>query len=89
MIWEIITVSMVMWGINALKVFEVPFAFMGAGTDPKLYTLNVYEYIVGFGKRDPIYQLGYATAIGLVLVLLAIVFNVILRRGMRRDRVEF
>lgn len=89
MIWDVITVSMVMWGINALKVFEVPFAFMGAGEDPKLYTLNVYEYIVGFGKRQPIYQLGYATAIGLVLVLLAIIFNVILRRGMRRDRIEY
>ncbi len=89
MIWDVITVSFVMWGINAMKVFEVPFAFMGGGTDPKLYTLNIFMYITGFGKRDPIYQLGYATAIGVVLIIMAVIFNVIMRRMMKRDRIEF
>ena len=40
---------------------------------------------MGFGKRQPIYQLGYATAIGVVMLLLVIVISVVLRRVFRRE----
>jgi ABC-type sugar transport system permease subunit len=89
LIWDVIVISFVTWGIGALKVFEFPFAFMGANEDPNLYTLNIYLYIMGFGKRMPIFRLGYATAIGVVLVLLALVFNWGLRRVMRRDSIQY
>ena len=89
LIWDVIVVSLVTWGVSALKIFEFPFSFMGAGEDPHLYTLNVYLYIMGFGKRTPIYQLGYATAIGVVLIGLALVFNWSLRRLMRRESIQY
>jgi ABC-type sugar transport system permease subunit len=89
LIWDVIVICFVTWGIGALKVFEFPFSFTGAGEDPHLYTLNVYLYIMGFGKRNPIYQLGYASAIGVVLIFLALVFNWGLRRLMRRETVQY
>ena len=49
----------------------------------------MYLYIEGFGKRDPIYRLGYATAIGVVLLLCVIVIVLVLRRLMRREAVQY
>jgi ABC-type sugar transport system permease subunit len=62
---------------------------MGATENPNLYTAGVYLYIMGFGKRQPIYQLGYATAIGVVMLLTVIVISVVLRRVFRREVYEY
>jgi len=89
MIWDVVIVSSVLWGISALKTFEFPFSFMSSSEDPHLYTLNVYLFIMGFGKRQPIYQLGYATAIGVILLIVVIIFNIAVRRIGGRDRLEY
>lgn len=87
--WDVLTISVVLWSISAIKVFEFPFAFMGAGEDPNLYTIGVYLYIMGFGKRQPIYQLGYATAIGVLMLFLIIAASIFLRRVMKREVLQF
>ena len=89
MIWDVMTISFVIWVINAVKMFEFPFAFGFLQVPQQLYTLGIYLYIMGFGKRDPIYQLGYATAIGVVMLLLAFTLILVLRRLMRRERLEY
>ena len=89
MIWDVMTISFVIWIINAVKMFEFPFAFGFLQVPQQLYTLGIYLYIMGFGQRDPIYQLGYATAIGVVMLVLAFSLIVLVRRLMRRDRLEF
>lgn len=89
LLWDVITVAFVMWSITSLKVFEFPFAFMGAGEETSLYTSGVYLYIMGFGKRQPIYRMGYASTIGVVLLLVVFFVIVVLRRAMRRDTVEY
>ena len=85
LMWDVVTIAVVLWSISAIKVFEFPFAFMGPPTDSNLYTMGVYLYVMGFGKRDPIFQLGYATAIGVIMLALVLVTSVVLRRIMRRD----
>ncbi|WP_299949944.1 sugar ABC transporter permease [uncultured Ruegeria sp.] len=89
MIWDVMTISFVIWIINAVKMFEFPFAFGFLQVPQQLYTLGIYLYIMGFGQRDPIYQLGYATAIGVVMLVLAFSLIVLVRRLMRRDQLEF
>ena len=89
MIWDVMTISFVIWIINAIKMFEFPFAFGFLQVPQELYTLGIYLYVMGFGKRDPIYQLGYATAIGVVLLVMAFVLIVLVRFLLRRDRLEF
>lgn len=89
LMWDVVTIAVVLWTISAIKVFEFPFAFMGPTTDSHLYTMGVYLYVMGFGKRDPIYQLGYATAIGVLMLALVVVASTVIRRIMRRDVVQY
>ena len=89
MIRDVLTISFVIWIINAIKMFEFPFAFGFLQVPQELYTLGIYLYVMGFGKREPIYQLGYATAIGVVLLVMAFTLIVLVRRLARRERLEF
>lgn len=89
LMWDVVTISIVMWSISAIKVFEFPFAFMGFSEDPSLYTIGVYLYVMGFGKRQPIYQLGYATAIGVFMLLFVILIAWLIRRVMRRELFQY
>jgi len=89
LLWDVISVGTVLYTIFALKVFEFPYAFAGLTPPVNIYTIGMYLYIEGFGKRDPIYRLGYATAIGVVLLVCVIVIVLLLRRLMRREVVQY
>jgi ABC-type sugar transport system permease subunit len=89
LLWDVISVATVLYAIFALKVFEFPYAFTQIQPPQQIYTVGIYLYIEGFGKRDPIYRLGYATAIGVVLLLSVVVIVVLLRRLMRREIVQY
>jgi ABC-type sugar transport system permease subunit len=89
LLWDVISVGTVLYTIFALKVFEFPYAFSQIQPPETIYTVGMYLYIEGFGKRDPIYRLGYATAIGVVLLLSVIVIVFLLRRLMRREIIQY
>ena len=89
LLWDVITVGLVLWSIYAVKIFEFPFSFTGLEPNINSYTVSVYMYILGFGQRQPIYRLGYATAIGVTLLGVVIVIVLILRRLMRREQLEY
>jgi len=89
LLWDVISVGTVLWSIFALKVFEFPYAFNQIEPPTSIYTVGMYLYIMGFGKRVPIYRLGYATAIGVVLLLCVVVIVLLLRRLMRREVVQY
>jgi ABC-type sugar transport system permease subunit len=44
---------------------------------------------MGFGKIDPIYRLGYSTALATVLFILVMVFVLIGRKLMNRESIEY
>lgn len=90
LMWDVIGVALVLWMITALKQFEFLYAF-GGGTQVRseIWTMPIYLVIMGFGKRDPIFRLGYASAIGVTLLILVVIFAVIMRRFLRRDVVQF
>ena len=89
LLWDVLTVAIILWSITALKIFEFPFAFTSLEPVPETYTAAVYLYVMGFGQRTPIYRMGYASAIGVLMLLSVIVIVVVLRRLMRRDVVQY
>lgn len=89
LLWDVISVGVVLYTIFALKVFEFPYAFSQILPPQQIYTVGIYLYIEGFGKRVPIYRLGYATAIGVILLLCVIVIVLLLRRLMRREIIQY
>ncbi len=86
---EVLTILLVFWGFNAIRMFDLLYAFGGLLPPREIWTNAIYLYIVGFGKRDPIFQLGYATAIGFVTLILIIIFTVLIRRLLRREIYEY
>jgi ABC-type sugar transport system permease subunit len=89
MIWDVITVALVLWSISALKMFEFLYAFGGLNMPQSLYTVGIYLYVMGFGKRDPIYRLGYATAIGVLLLISVVIIVALIRRLTRRETISY
>ena len=89
MIWDVILITLVLWSIHAIKIVEFPYAFGGPNIDQNLYTPAIYLYIMGFGQREPVYALGYSTAIGVALFFLTFVTIVLLRVVFKRERVEY
>ena len=86
---EVLTILLVFWGFIAIRMFDLLYAFGGLLPPREIWTNAIYLYIVGFGKRDPIFQLGYATAIGFFTLILIVVFTVIIRRLLRREIYEY
>lgn len=89
LMWEVIVVAQTLWMIIAIKQFEFVYAF-GGGTNVvrESWTVPIYLVIMGFGKRDPIYRLGYASTIGVSLLVLVIVCALLLRIIFRRERIQ-
>lgn len=85
MIWDVVVISFVIWIISSVKNFEFPYAFGGLNIPQDIYNTSVYMYITGFGQRDPIFQLGYASAIGVETILVSMVLVWLVRRLLDRE----
>lgn len=89
LLWDVISIGLVLWSIHAVKIFEFPFSFTGLEPNTSSYTVGVYLYILGFGQRQPIYRLGYATAIGVMLLLVVLLIVLVIRLLTRRETVQY
>ncbi|TRY18912.1 sugar ABC transporter permease [Tessaracoccus rhinocerotis] len=89
--WDVVTISAVLWCINAIKVFEFIIGFTGNGDapPPQARTLTIAQFLATTGGRNPQYALGLGSAMAVVMVLLISVFVVAVRRLMRRESLEF
>lgn len=89
MIWDVIMITLILWVIEAIRMMEYPYAFGGPNIDQNLYTPAIYLFIMGFGQRQPVYELGYATAIGVAMFVFTALAVVVIGALTRRERVEF
>ncbi|MFF2846191.1 carbohydrate ABC transporter permease [Streptomyces sp. NPDC058001] len=89
--WDVVSVAAVLWVINSIKIFEFIYAFSGTGDAPPVgsRTLTIQQFLVSTGGRNPSYELGYACAMGVVMVVLIVLLVALLRRVMRRDPIQF
>jgi ABC-type sugar transport system permease subunit len=88
MIREVILITLTLWVIGALKVFGLVQA-MGLNQDEKSSVVSTRQYELAFSNRDNIYQMGYATAMAVVLLVLIVVFAMGLRLLRSEDELEF
>jgi ABC-type sugar transport system permease subunit len=89
LLWDVLTVAVVLWTITALNIFEFPYSFTQVEPAKETYTAAVYLYVLAFGNRTPIYEYGKASAVGVYMLLTVIVVVLIIRRIMRREIIQF
>ena len=91
MAWDVISVCAVLWTVSSVKVFELILTYGGTNSSqPPVQTWNtaMYIYAEAFPQASAP-QLGLATAAAVVSLLLIAVITLLLRRVMRRDRIEY
>ena len=89
MIWDVLTVAIVLWIISALKIFDLIIATTFPSPPRSSYTMTIYVWERAVGAYTPTYQLGYATALGVVLLVLVLVSVGALRLLTGRESVEY
>lgn len=90
--WDVISVAVILWTINSLKMFEFIFAFGGSsGFLPpvKLWNSAVFIYGQTFGGQVPALRFGYASASAVVTLAVFGILVAVLQRAMRRESVRF
>ncbi|MFC4802185.1 carbohydrate ABC transporter permease [Neobacillus sp. GCM10023253] len=89
LIWDVMSIAIILWGIHAIRLFDFLFALGGAEPPVRIWNTALYQYLLGFGERTPIYDLGYSSAIAVSMVLIVVIFVVFGRKLFRRDVYEF
>jgi ABC-type sugar transport system permease subunit len=91
MLRPVVVLVIVLNTINGIKVFDQIWVMTAGGPNHASDTLGTYLYSIAFGamgSSNP--QLGYATAIAIVILVLSFVLSVIqIRVGKRRQEIEF
>lgn len=68
---DVLVIAVSLWIINATKYFELIWA-MFKGLTQYTHTMATYMYSVAFGVQVPVFKLGYASAIA--VIMFAVVF---------------
>ncbi|WP_256758869.1 carbohydrate ABC transporter permease [Cohnella sp. WQ 127256] len=85
LIWEQVKVSIVLIVITSLNgSFAIVSVMTEGGPDNATQVLGYYLYQMGFKQ----YHMGYASAIGVFILVLSLITTAILQRLMKRDTVE-
>lgn len=89
LIWDTVQVAGVYLGINALDMFAIVNVMSASGgsggPDNATQVLGNYLYLTAFQDSE----FGYATAIGVALLLLTLLFAWVALRLTRRERIEY
>lgn len=89
LMWDVVAVGIVLWVIDALMQFEFYYAVSGVFPPMKIWTIPIYVFVLTFGKRNPIFRMGYGTAVAVSLLVFIVIFVVITRRILRREVIEY
>jgi len=92
LIRDAIRVSMILWIIMILKIFDVIYVFTGGGvTTPPIghRSLAAQMYLLSFGERAAVFRMGYSTALGVTILLLVVVFVAMSQIMFKGERVEY
>ncbi|MEI3607250.1 sugar ABC transporter permease [Pseudogracilibacillus sp. SE30717A] len=88
LIWDVFSIAVILWGINAIRLFDFLFAFGGPEPPSRMWNTAMYQYILGFGQRTPIYELGYSSAIAVTMVVVVFIFVITGRKLFQREVYE-
>ena len=89
LLWDVIVVAVTLWVIGALKTFDIIYVVTEGGPANASKTIAIQLYEMAFGYRAPIFRMGYATAMGVVLLVLVMLGVGVVRLLTRREAVEY
>jgi ABC-type sugar transport system permease subunit len=89
MIWDVFVIALVLWIIGSLKIFDLIAATTFPAPPTSTYTVSIYVWVEAIGAYSPVYRLGYATALGVVLLLMVVISVVFVRLVTRREAIEY
>lgn len=89
MIWDVFVVALVLWVIGSLKIFDLIAATTFPAPPTSTYTLTIYIWSQAVGTYTPVYRLGYATALGVVLLIMVVISVGITRLVTRKEAIEY
>ena len=89
MIWDVFVVALVLWIISSLKIFDLIAATTFPAPPTSSYTLSIYIWSQAVGTYTPVYRLGYATALGVVLLIMVVISVGITRFITRKEAIEY
>jgi ABC-type sugar transport system permease subunit len=89
MIWDVLVVALVLWIVGSLKIFDIIAATTFPAPPQSTYTLTIYIWTQAVGSYTPVYRLGYATALGVVLLVMIVTVVGVIRFAMRREAIEY
>lgn len=88
LIWDVLSIAIILWTINSIRVFDFLYAFGGPDPPQSVWNLALYQFILGFGTRDAIYQLGYSSAIATTIIIIVAVLVLAFRKLLKREVYE-
>jgi len=89
MIWDVFVIALVLWIIGSLKIFDLIAATTFPAPPTSTYTVSIYVWVEAIGAYSPVYRLGYATALGVVLLLMVVISVMFVRLVTRREAIEY
>jgi len=89
MIWDVFVVALILWIINSLKIFDLIAATTFPAPPTSSYTLTIYIWSQAVGTYTPVYRLGYATALGVVLLIMVVISVGVTRFITRKEAIEY
>ncbi|HEY0689895.1 MAG TPA: sugar ABC transporter permease [Kribbella sp.] len=89
MTWDVLVVAMVLWLISAMKIFDLIVATTFPSPPRSGFTMTIFVWERAVGAYTPVFELGYATAIGVVLLFCVVLGVAVLRLITRRERIEY
>ena len=84
LLWDVVQILVILWIIGAFQAFALIFVIT-RGYPNVIEVLGTYIYWAGFQGQS----IGYASAMGVVMFLLVLIFSLVVNRLMRRETIEY
>jgi ABC-type sugar transport system permease subunit len=89
MIWDVFVIALVLWVVGSLKIFDIIIATTFPAPPTSTYTMTIYIWAQAIGTYTPVFKLGYATALGVVLACMVVISVAIIRFLTHREAIEY
>lgn len=85
---NVTVIAVSLWIINSIKFFDLIWA-MFRGLTTYTQTLGTYMYTMAFGAQVPIYRLGYASAVAVLMLVLVVILSGTFRKVFDRNDLQY
>lgn len=89
LLWDVLVIAISLWVISAMKYFEFVWALTMGGPANQTHTIGTYMYLTAFGQNIPIFRLGYATAISVVMFVMVVILVGGFRKIFEGEQLEY